>query len=326
MSRISRYQDSINKYMKTKSCLNDSSEQNKDKETDIKSNIHEIIDGSDYLVPIVLLTVLSCQSRKAKLSLHGYYMSCGIELLMSITKMMDCENRYSKYNKAQTKKITNKMLTLTNICLSQNIEHVQTFISKEKVLKIFHGSIKYLNQKTYNLIDDIDMVSANNIKKTDLISYSFSNYKQDELKEKIMSLKQFSKEQMKEYITRRFGSVCQISLVIGWLLGNGDDKMIDSLEKLGVHLGNIVKLSHDFKNLEEDLSLATDSSYNYVINCGIQESFELFIDSKTKFIEGCIKYDLYSNTMKEVIDLIEASVDNVINKSSLDLKSSYTLT
>jgi hypothetical protein len=319
MSRISRYQDSINKYMKNKSCLTNLDNKN------IKENIYNIIDDCDYLIPIVLLTVLSCQSRKTKISLHGYYMGCGIELMMTIAKIMDSENKYNiQYEKKNIKQVINKMSLLINMCLSQNIEHIQTYVSKEKVLKIFHGSIKYLNEKIYDIVDDINLEVGNNIKKTDLIKYNFETVADP--KQKITALKQVNKDQLMNFIDKKYGSVCQTALVVGWLLGSGDDKMIDNLERLGTHLGNIIKLSYDFKNLEDDLNTSIDYTKNFVINYGIQESFELFIDSKAKFIEGCMKMDLYSNTMKEVLDLIEVRVDEIINKSSLDLKSHYTLT
>jgi 5'-3' exonuclease len=58
---------------------------------------------------------------------------------------------------------------------------------------------------------------------------------------------------------------------------------------------------------------------------GLQEAFELFMEAKTKIIESCITLDLYSNTMKEVLDLIETRIDNLIEKTRPDLKSNYTL-
>jgi hypothetical protein len=89
MSRISRYQDSINKYMRTKSCINNF-------DTQMKKQIYDILEDSDYTIPIVLLTVLSSQNRKNKISLHGYYMGCGIELMIIMCKLIEHKNYYKE--------------------------------------------------------------------------------------------------------------------------------------------------------------------------------------------------------------------------------------
>ena len=83
------------------------------------------------------------------------------------------------------------------------------------------------------------------------------------------------------------------------------------------------KISH-FENLDHDISSAKDYSDNYIINYGLNEAYELFLDSKQKFIEESMLHDLYTNTIKEVIDLIELSVDTVIDNTSPDLKSNYS--
>ena len=104
MSRISRYQESINKYMKSKSCINSL-------DTEMKKEMLDILVDSDYASSIVLLTVLSSQNRKNTLSLHGYYMGCGIELMMVMCKLIDNKNYY---NVSQLTPISNINITLQN--------------------------------------------------------------------------------------------------------------------------------------------------------------------------------------------------------------------
>ena len=144
-------------------------------------------------------------------------------------------------------------------------------------------------------------------------------------KEKLLKIKQANRDHLMNYITKKFGSVCQVSVISGWIISCCDDKEITNLEKLGISLGVLLKLSYDFTNLEEDLLMADDKTNNFVINYGIQESFELFIDNKSKFIEGCIILDIYTNTVKEIVDLVETNVDKFVDDTIPDLKSQYTL-
>jgi hypothetical protein len=108
-------------------------------------------------------------------------------------------------------------------------------------------------------------------------------------------------------------------------LGGGDEKTLDSLDKIGTSFANMIKLADDFMNLEKDIENSETYTKNYIVNFGFQNSFEMFIDNKQKFIEGCIILDIYTNTVKEIVDLIECKVDLIIDKSSPDMVSHYTL-
>jgi hypothetical protein len=316
MSRISRYQDSINKYMKTKSCIINL-------EPVMKKQMLEIIEESDYASSIVLLTVLSSQNRKNKTSLHGYYMGCGIELMMIMCKLIDNREYYlEKYSQEDIQKLILKLSTLVNMCLSQNVECIQKLVSKEKTLKMFHDSLKLLTEKLFNIMNTNNIKLGETIKKTDLVKYTFKTVPKS--KDKIMNLKQTDKESLMQFIKDKYISVCQSALLIGYLLGSGTEN-IKYLERMGEYLGIMIKISNDFKNIERDLQVSKDYTYNYVLNYGLQEAFELYMDNKTKLIEGCITCNLYSNTMKEILDVIEGQIDNILGKTKADLKSQYTL-
>jgi hypothetical protein len=318
MSRITRYQESISKHMKNKSCITTLDEI-------FKTNIYKLTEESDYMVSIILLTVLSSQNRKNKTNLHGYYMGCGIELMMLMCKMMDNKKYYENmFTEEKTKKMTLKISTLINLCLSQNVEYIQTTVSKEKTLKIFHNSLKVLTDKLYDILDDDVVECGDYIKKTDILKYNFVEITKP--KDKIMKLKQVNKEHLMKFINRKYCSVCKSAITIGWMLGCGQESYINQLEKMGEYLGIMMKISYDFMNLERDLQTSINYSYNYIINFGLQEAFELFLDNKIKLIENCMILDLYTHTMKEVLDVVEARVDNLLGKTKIDLRSNYTLT
>lgn len=318
MSRISRYQDSMSRFIKNKSCINDLQDQH------IKHYIFEIVSEFDHVVSILLLTVLNNQGKKNGMTLHGYYTASSIEIMMIIIKLLDNEKKYNtKYGSRNVQRIITELIGSINICLSQNIESIQPHYAKDKVLKIFHTCIKLINKRITKLISNESLEVDKKIKTTDIIKYHF--YDAQKIKQKLVKLKQVKESSLINFINDKYGSVCQLSLELGWLLGGGDEKTLPNLDKIGTYFSIMVKLANDFINIESEIDNSETYTKNYVVNFGFQNSFELFIDNKQKFIEACILLDIYTNTVKEIVDLIENKVDEVIDKSSPDLKSHYTL-
>lgn len=317
MSRISRYQDSMSKFIKNRSHISTL-------EGNMRLHIYDLLKNSDNIVPIIMLTVLNSQSKKNGYSLHGYYMGCGMEMIITIIKILDNKIYYREsYDEKTIQKIIFRLSSIINICLVQNIEYIQNMFPKEKVIKISCFASKLVNSKISDICDEDVLDTSKNIKKTDLLKYTFKQTKTPNAT--ISSLKQIKIESMEKYIEKKYGSMCQIAMTLGWLLGSGDEKTIPQLEKLGKYLGTMLKISYDFENIERDLCHNDKSTHNYIVNYGIQDGFELFIDNKVKFVEGCMNLDIYTNTMKEVLDLIEEKVDLFIDSTNPELKSQYTL-
>ena len=318
MSRISRYQDSMNNFIKKKSCLSTL-------EGTIRLSFNTISEDFDNMIPIILLTVMNDRSKKHNVSLHGYFMGCGIELMMSYARITDNITYYStKMDKFSLSRALMKVPFLSNICLSQNIKHVQTALTKDKAINIFHKTTKILNDKLYDVNDEHIITYTDKIKKTDLVKYHFKKIANP--KEKLTTIKKAKRDDLMTYIDKKFGSICQIALMVGWMLGGGEEKCLSILERIGLALGQMVKLSYDFMHLERDIQYNDDGkTTNYVVNMGIQEGFELFFESKVKFLEGCMTLDVYTNTVKEVIDVLERRIEDIIGNSVADLKSQYTI-
>ena len=78
-SRISRYQESIKKFMKNRSCLSQLGES-------VSNTIITNTDHQDqYIFSILLLTILNSQNRKNHLLFQGYYAAVTIEFIKIIT-------------------------------------------------------------------------------------------------------------------------------------------------------------------------------------------------------------------------------------------------
>ena len=93
--------------------------------------------------------------------------------------------------------------------------------------------------------------------------------------------------------------------------------------KLSKYYTMMYKLAEDFENIENDVMNQVDGiCKNYVVNYGLQNSYEVFMTNKQKFIEELMTLDMFTNTIKEIINYIEHKVDMIIDETSPDLKSS----
>lgn len=305
MSRILRYRNSIENYYKNKSCFIDIGENYKKCLSEIKS---------DYFVPIILLTVMKNISSKYGFSLPGYCIASGIE---NLYLMYIINENIQYYNTLYTKTtISNlQMVVHNNIfkSVSQNIVMIKEHITKEKIIAMSCYVNNYITSKLEYIISYNLKCPGNIWKQNDVVKYKFP---ETLTSKKLYSLKVFSKSELLNYIENILGNICKITLVSGWILGNGDEKTIPQIEKIANYMAQLIKVSYDFDNIEEDLVKASDHTFNTVITIGYQESFELFQSSREKFIEGCMLYGFYSNTIKEMVDVLEKRMDCFIDNTT----------
>jgi hypothetical protein len=309
----------MSKFIKNKSYLNEL-------DNNEKKNIFDKIKISEYFLAIISLTILNSQCKKKNISIHGYYIGTIIELLI----IMNREKNYMLYS-------------LINITLSQQTEYLNNYLNKEKLIKMNTQAVKIINTRIMDIIGNYNFKLDNYFKRTDILKHNFGD-NNDLIKNKIKNLKQIERLELENYILKTFGNICIISVYFAWIYGNGNsnrlsaniggesqllnkssNKNIDLIEELGINISFLYKISYDYENLEKDIIEADMYSTNYVLNIGIQESFEKFMESKNRIIEICMKLDIYSNTMKEIIDLFENKLDIFIDKTDKDLKSLYTL-
>lgn len=316
MSRIFRYQESINRFIKTRSCFSQVIKDDK--------SFNEIINKHDHYMSIILLTIASNQYKKKKVKPpHGYYMATSIDTMSIIASLLNNEKYYiDKYGDIFVVNFVKE--TTVNIlkCISQNMESFEDILEKEHIIKIYHSITNFLYDKLVNLIKYVKMEGIIDAKKMDLIKYHFNDPKI--IDDKYKKIKKIDKDKLLQYVNDKYGSVAQCAFVIGWLLGLGEDDKIPVLESLGKSFGLMLKISNDFENLERDLETSDGLSYNLVVNYGIYECFSMFMDNKLKIFNGCLELDIFNITIKEVIDNMENKIDSVLKKTDMELKSEWS--
>ena len=205
--------------------------------------------------------------------------------------------------------------------LSGNIDSLKLNVDLTETMRINQYCINYISQKIHKLVSVNKYEETDRICKSDFIDYKFKN---DNARESYKKLKHISNEKLLEHVDNKYGTVCKMALLFGWLFGLGNEKKISYLEEIGTSMGIVFKIAYDFDNIDNDLENTTDYSSNIVINMGIKNSVVMFLDNKAKLIEGLLKLQIWSTTIKEILDLIEQKIDNGLERSNIDEKLEFS--
>ena len=321
MSRIQKYKESLHKFIKDKSCLLE------DGDTVEGVYVHNQIKDNDLIFPILLLTIINNQNKKNHISMQGYYIASCIEFLnMSLTVIDTKPTITTKFTPDIYAKMYNNLFYCANKSLQQNLDSIKNAYQTQyqSLVTIIINSLSLYNNtiKTINSFTDFKIVVTSKGCNNDVANWYIKTNK--ELMEKFKTLKQVTRESLQEYIEKRYISLSELAITLGWVIGNGDIKHVSKLKKSAKYFAIMYKLSKDFENLNSDIKQSTEYTTNYVLNYGLQDGYEVFLNNKQKFIEESMVDDIYTNTIKEIIDTIEANVDMIIDQTSPDLKSSYS--
>lgn len=319
MSRISRYQESIEKFIKNKSIINK-----------FKSETAEIIkplfEKSDHLCGIILSTILNHNSRKTNFKSHGYYLAAGINILLIFLHIKERRESYDNvYGKNKIENCLNELLVNVYDLLNESCETVKHATRVDEVNKIIIFCNTYFNKNILEIININKEVEIKKMIKSDLLNIKHISTN-TELKNSLSKMQKIDSEYINNYIQVKYGYIGKIVMVLGWVLGGGviDEAKLKLLEGIGSKLGIIYKICKDFEQLIPNIKEHNKFTFNTVINLGIHETFTLFMENKTQFIEESLELDIYTHTTKEVIDILEKNIDKCLEEANIDMKSSYS--
>lgn len=317
MSRLSRYKESLNRFIKNRSCLFGSGEQ------DNVSIIYEQIKNNDLTLPIMFLTLMNGQSKKYKISIQGYYIAVSIEFLLVYLSIIEDPTFETKYSKDIKYKVLQHLVVSANHSLGQNLNSIKDNAG-DKSLDICVGTIKLYNEliNINTLFRDYKIKLLDEPLKTDIDKAYFKD-KQDCL-DKLKTFSSIDKNDLLLYLNNRIGCIVDLAISLGWTIGGGNKKELKKTKKLVKHLMMIYKIAQDFVNINDDIMRHEGFTTNLVINWGIIQSYDLFMTNKEKFIESAMILEIYSNTINEIVVFLQQKVDEVMEDSSPELKSSHS--
>ena len=164
MSRIERYQESIEKFINNKNILS--------QETRLD------ILKQDHLSGIILASIITNNIKKSNFKVHGYYMSIAIDLLYYLVTIQNQKNQ----DQNNTLNLFNTVYNLFQL----NIESLKVPVKQESNnIKLISFIFSYLNSKLFAITKTYDFTNLKKMSKTDVINI---NYITEELKTKLKNL------------------------------------------------------------------------------------------------------------------------------------------
>jgi len=304
MSRISRYQESIEKFIKNKNINNYFADE-------FVNNINNKLNNSDHLCGIILSTIFNHNTKKSNIKGHGYFLGIVIDICLIILDL----------DKTDTDLHINLLTGLYKL-LNENIQILKTN-AIDKINNISNKSYDYFNLHIYDILSSTKMQTKKMVK-SDLLNLSSIT---NEMYKKISGMNRYVTDEFTEYVKKKYGTLGKLIVVLSWIMGGGsyDKKTITNLESIGEKFGMMYKICVDFENVIKDINNTNQNVIkNTVFNFGVQESFALFMELKSSFYEESFKLEIYTHTMKEVLDELELKMDKCIENCKIDMKSTYS--
>lgn len=321
MNRINKYQDGIMRFIKTKQIIEKMTPKT-------KIVLLDLLKTSEHIPSILCLTILNKQCQKNNISVHGYYLAIGVELMMLLA-MVACNRDYYEtlYNNTVIDNMYIEIISVFYKCISYNIDTLSISNNEQfNTSKLTQYCIEYASKYIPYITEKCLYISNECMKKTDLLCMHLNEHTYGLYKKK----NKLTRDTLLTNTTNRYGAVCKIAITFGWIFGQPhnvlnnlkNENTITHLEKHANNIGKFLKLYDDFKNIHRDITYG-NYSLNYIINYGIKEAYNELINSKVLYVEGLMKHNIDTKTGKEIVDNIICSVDNIVKDISVDMNTQY---
>jgi hypothetical protein len=315
MSRLLKYKESLNRFIKEQSCI-------QKLDDDIYNKIVELCESSDLLIPILFLTLINSQSKKHSKTIQGYHIASAIQYLIIINDLIINKSKKS-YDDKTYYRLINSLTQCIFESIVNNIESVKHNIPANKqydllvnIQKLFSDKMNYT--KIFN--ENEPKINENGTNPhVDILKWYIKD--NNELKTKYNNLVQLDNDSYNEYFTHHYNELVELAMISGWILGFGTIKCIPNIKKVAYNFSFMYMIYHDLVNMENNLINDTNYTKNYVINYGLVNSYEKFMDNKQKFIEDCMINNIYTHTVREIVEYIDMYVDKIMDTTSPDIRS-----
>jgi len=222
MSRISRYQESIEKFIKNKN-INDYFTE------EYSQKIYDKLIESDHLGGIIVSTIFNHNSKKTNLKGHGYFIGLMIDIIIMIIK-----------SDSNTGNINYNLFIGLYKLLTENINLIKT--SKHETLNnIIILVLTYCNNNVYDILVDTKISEPKKMIKNDLLNLKSID---NQMYKKIANMYRYDSEDIINYTKRIYGKLGKLIFVLSWILGGGDisKDTLKKIEIIGEQFGIIYKI------------------------------------------------------------------------------------
>jgi hypothetical protein len=326
MSRVAKYRECISKFITTSTTLPIYGKgENIVTHNGLKNFIQDMIDDSDNFLSIFLLTVVNNQNKKNKVNVNSYCAASIVEYLSFLQRLRHKRQIYQeKYGDCVNDLIPYKVTTCVMDLLYSNLEVTKRYVkNQEKFQKIAEKAIQLVSNEAPEINGDI-LLEYKSPKITDNL-YRFYLNQRMELQSKYLTLKLIKQESLIQYFKDTICRLFKLAVSLGWLLTASDDDTLSRVQEVGILFAIFYQIGLDFSTVDDDLIYASEHNkitYNYVINCGLQKSYEDFMNYKQRLITILIETDLYTRTVREMIESVDEWMNGFVAVSNPNTDSS----
>jgi hypothetical protein len=288
INRIRKYKESISRFIW--------------KEIGIMNQDPEIIESFKRYYPkreqygtLIVITLINqgCDTVSSS-PFHGYYASAAIDFIDIMRKHKHDITHFHIFLNCHVLPLIWKNLLLRNEdpnALNMRYEFLINEINKHTMLLM-------------KPVDDIDF-SIIDISDCEDIIRRFPMHQQ-----KYTKLAKINASDIELHIVNKHGSFFELVFYIGWVVGhNWNMDIKDKVQELSILFTLYYGIGNDFMNLDMEMKKFDDVSYNYIINAGIQKSYERMIELKQKIVKSIMNMKWQSRTFQEILDAIQDKVD-----------------
>lgn len=333
MSRIEKYKYSIDNK------INDFLQNNK---SFLFEQIKYALSSGSRICPIMILTIINALNKHDDVIYAGYYIALSIEFLHTAIVILKNMNSNKKYNNKENKeeqsfheKYGNTtaimvVITLSSyvlICLNECIDNLKKCEDNKICNNICSMIVSIMSDKLtkmglfggklFNILNEQINNKNNNVVNLKQITIENNNELIKQLS-KMVSIDENELEQLNSKISNFFEMIIMIAWVVGdykAILNPDVDKVV---KKMAQSFSIMYKISDDFQDVEEDsLSYVKNNGSNHVLNFGLDNSFEIFMQSKQNFIKYAIELNICTKTIQEILDKINDRIDRTLDEKSI---------
>lgn len=111
---------------------------------------------------------------------------------------------------------------------------------------------------------------------------------------------------LRKVIEQKTATLFEISFLLGWLFGGGDEKLIDEVRKCAMHLGVAFQIADDLQDVLQDKKESSGANLARIL--GVEKAAALFQEELAGFVALLKELHLWTKPFQEICDSLETGV------------------
>lgn len=312
MNRISKYRQSIDKFIQDKIDFHD---------IHFKQFILSELSKLNFYISISILTITNKLCYLFNCGHHGYFFAVATELLFFLKQMVEQDHIYKQQLHEKYVTYIGYLISTIYKLIFQNIHLLAKPTLSNKTI---HST--YLNaiNLVYMLINRV-LIKDTTPYETHKRNSTIPNLDPAQ-QSALNNITKIKKNDLKDYLLLNYGMI--LSSVLEIICISFDDKEhIDILKQIGIELSFILRLNSDLCYMHEDIERVTthnkDYSHNFIIHTDVFQTFETYVEAKQKVIEQLLKCSFLTETFKDMFEIFDKAFDSLLEETNPEMSVAF---